>query len=98
MHARIAQYALASAVFVVAACVTAHLLSTPTDAAGPASPFARIHWQQAEQTVAAETQAAITGRERPAHRPARSDFDDPAQRVRSSSLEALLQRPDRAQE
>jgi len=92
MCARFARLALLSALLVVAACVVGYMLSAPTDAA-PAGPLPRTSWQLEEQ-VMAETQAVLAGRERPVARPLRSDYDDPSRRVRSSALEALLQRPE----
>ena len=89
MRARSARLALLSAAVFVALCVAGYLLSAPTDAA-PAG------WQQPAHESAPESLLlqAGDGRERPAARPLRSDYDNPERRVRASALEALLYRDD----
>jgi hypothetical protein len=89
MRARFARLALLAALLVVAAGEVGYLLSAPTDAA-PAMRMPHVTWQQ--EQVSAEAQALMAGRERPTARPLRSDYEDASVRVRSSQLEALLQR------
>ena len=91
MRARISKFALLCALLAVAACVLGYGMSAPTDAA-PGMRLPHKAWQQDEQS-SADVQAVMAGRERPAARPMRSDYDDPSLRARSSQLEALLQRP-----
>jgi hypothetical protein len=89
MHVRTVQLTLLAALLLLAAGATGYLLSAPTDAAPALVPHG--HWHHLEASIA-ETNAAMSGRERPTERPTREEFDDPGRRVRASSIEAMLQR------
>ena len=92
MRARIARLALVSALLVIVVCVWGYVMSRVTDAA-PAEPLPRFSRHQ-DEPLGDEAQATLSDRERPAERPSRSEYDDPARRVRATSIEALLQRVD----
>jgi hypothetical protein len=74
---------------VVAICVAGYLLSAPTDAAPAGWPG--LAQENLPETVMFQ---AGDGRERPAARPLRSDYDNPERRVRASAVEALLYQDD----